>query len=67
MFVERRELTVDQRFAMMTDEQRLEEAGKLAERIHRRLVQAGLRTIEGEAAEIKGLSYSARSRVGTVR
>jgi hypothetical protein len=37
MFVERREVTVEQRIAMMTDEQRLEEAGRLADRIRRRL------------------------------
>ena len=37
MFVERRELTVEQRISMMTDEQRLEEAGKLADRIRARL------------------------------
>jgi hypothetical protein len=56
MFVERHELTLEQRIAMMTDEQRLEEAGKLADRIRRRLDEDIAKNgpiIEGEVTEIE--------------
>jgi hypothetical protein len=39
MFVDRQEVSFEQRIAMMTDEQRLEEAGRLAERIRAKLDQ----------------------------
>jgi hypothetical protein len=61
MFVERRELTVEQRIAMMTDEQRLEEAGKLADRIRRRLDE-NRHLIEGEATEVGGGLRGATTR-----
>ena len=49
----REEVSVEQRIAMMTDEQRLEEARKLADRIRARL-DRDRHLIEGEATEIKG-------------
>lgn len=53
MFVERRELTVQQRLALMTDEQKLEEAKALSAKVRAMLARERGDVIDGEAAEVE--------------
>ena len=53
MFVERRELTVQQRLALMTDEQKLEEAKALSAKVRAMLARERGDVIDGEAVEVE--------------
>jgi hypothetical protein len=52
--VEKREdISIEERLSRMTDEQRMEEARQLAERMRQRLIADGFRTIDGEVIDVR--------------
>jgi predicted ATPase len=48
----REDVSIEERLSRMTDEQRMEEARQLAERMRQRLIADGFRTIDGKVIDV---------------